>query len=53
MMFDVAGGVLIAAAICGLFAIGVYNVAWVEEKAGWWPILLAIAAAVWIVIAQW
>jgi hypothetical protein len=56
MMLDVAGGVLIAAFVCGLFALGFAIVAektGFEERWGIWCILLAFGLTLWIVIARW
>ncbi len=66
MMFDVAGGMLIAAAICGLFAFGVFSLnelarhrehEWrargLVRGAAWaliWLSIGAIGAAIWFVL---
>lgn len=60
MMLDVAGGVIIAAAICGLFAFGVFSLIdlanrdWrargLETGPAWVCICLSLGAAIWIVL---
>jgi hypothetical protein len=53
MMFDVAAGVLIAAAICAVFGWGINLVVNEGEKSAWWLIWVPLALAAWIVIARW
>ena len=56
MMLDVAGGVLIAAVICGLFALGCGILAEkFDIREGWGAVwmLLAVGLTIWIVIDRW
>ena len=50
MMLDVAGGVLIAAFICALFAFGVWSVTQDENGLGLTCIIASIVAAIWVVL---
>lgn len=49
MMLDVAGGVIIAAAICGAFALSIFGM---DDRPVWGPILMfgSIIAAIVVVL---
>ena len=51
MMLAVAGGVLIAAIICGLFAIGCKMAVDQESGMAWLFWIISAIAAIWIIVA--